>query len=438
MSTASRVPGRRFGPFRHRGYVAYWLAVAISSLGTWLAAVAGSIYVYQLTGSTFSVGVFNFAGFIPILLFSVWGGQISDRFDRRTIVWTTHAVSVAIAAVLAWLTITGSATELALIVAVFLLNALWALGKPSLLSLVPNIVPREDLPDAVALGSLAFMSGQIAGPLIAAAALAVSGPGLAFAINALTYVAPVVAMVVLARMGLAGRETAAVRTAAAGLTAQSGAGFVRRNTWVVGLLAGIVVTSTAMEIQRTVAPALASERLGVAESNAALLLAAQSVGSAISYLLFVPIRKYGWLRRSALIGLVVQAVGVVVAAAAPVLPVALAGFFLIGLGFAFCFPVLTAALQEATPDELRGRVMSYHQLALLGHRPVTALIIGTVAAVSLQGGMLIWLLLMPLGLFAIRTAWRRLPVSPPSASSTPSEAVPEVAVDAGAVPLAEG
>lgn len=429
MSAESRGIGRRFGPFRHRSYVTYWLAVAISSLGTWLAAVTGSIYVYQLTGSTFSVGVFNFAAFIPILLFSVWGGQISDRFDRRTVVWTTHAVSVAIAAVLAWLTIAGATTELTLIVAMFLLNALWALGKPSLLSLVPNIVPRDDLQDAVALGSLAFMSGQIAGPLIAAAALAVSGAGLAFAINAATYVAPVLAMVVLGRMGLAGRETAAVRKAAAGEAARSASSFVRRNTWVAGLLAGIVVTSTAMEIQRTVAPALASEKLGIAESNAGLLLAAQSIGSAISFLLFIPIRKYGWLRRSALIGLVFQAGGVVIAAGAPILPIALAGFWLIGLGFAMCFPVLTAALQEATPDQLRGRVMSYHQLALLGHRPVTALIIGSVATgVSLQAGMLIWLLIVPLGLFAIRTAWRRLPVQPPTV---------EVNLEAVQAPLTE-
>ena len=91
----------------------------------------------------------------------------------------------------------------------------------------------------------------------------------------------------------------------------------------------------------------------------------------------------------------------------------------------FCFPVLTAALQEATPDKLRGRIMSYHQLALLGHRPVTALIIGSVAAMSLQGGILIWLLIAPLGLFAVRSAWQRLPVEPESAAAEEAaEAVP--------------
>jgi MFS family permease len=433
VTTQQPAAGSRFGPFRHRAYVVYWLAVAISSLGTWLAAVAGSIYVYDLTGSTFSVGVFNFAGFVPILIFSVWGGQISDRFDRRTVVWTTHAASVAIAAVLAWVTITGTATELVLIATVFLLNMLWALGKPSLMSLIPNIVPREDLQDSVALASLAFMTGQIAGPLIAAGALAISGPGLAFAINALSYVAPIVAMFVLARMGLAGRETAIVRKAALA-AAGSGVTFVRKNTWVAGLLAGVVVTSMAMEIQRTVAPALASKQLGVAESNAALLLAFQSMGAAVSFLLFIPIRKSGRLRESAFVGLVLQGAGVVIGALATVFPIALAGFFLIGLGFALCMPVLTAALQEATPDNLRGRIMSYHQMALLGHRPITALIIGTVAAVSLQGGMLIWLLVLPLGLFAVRSAWRRLPVQPPP----PPAARSGVAADAVGVPLPEG
>lgn len=420
--------GGRFGPFRHRAYVAYWLGVAISSLGTWLSAVAGSIFVYQLTGSTIAVGIFNAASFVPILLFSVWGGQVSDRLDRRRVVLWSHAASMLIAAVLAAITIVGAATELTLIVAMFLLNTLWALGKPSLLALVPNIVPRDDLQDAVALGSLGFMSGQVVGPLIAAGAMAASGAGLAFAINALTYGAPVVAMIILGRMGLSGRE--AVSRTAVNPVARSGATFLRANLWAAALLFGVIVTSTAMEIQRTLAPALAVETLGVAESNAALLLFAQSVGSAISFLLFIPIRRGGWSRPAALVGISLQAVGVIVAALAPILAIAAAGFFLIGLGFAMCFPVLTAVLQEATPDDLRGRMMSYHQLALLGHRPVTALVIGLLATTfGLVVGTLAWLAFAPLGLLAIRAAWRRLPEHP-ATSAGDHELVAEIAPSA--------
>ena len=430
----SEVPptlGRRLGPFRHRSYGAYWLGVSVTSLGTWLQAVAGSIYVYQLSGSTFVVGVFNFAGFIPILLFSVWGGGLSDRFDRRHVVWTTHAASMAIALVLAALTILGAANVLILIVAMFLLNVLWALGKPSLLALVPNIVPREDLQDAVALTSLGFLSGQIVGPLIAAAAMAASGAGLAFAINALTYGAPIAAMVILRRLALGGRAVTPDGSAVADERGRSAGAFVRTNVWVTGLLAGIVVTSVAMEIQRTLAPGLVSEKLGIAESNAGLLVAAQSAGSAIALLLFVQIRKRGWSRRSAFVGLMTQAGGVLIAAIAPDLPIALVGFGLIGLGFALCFPVLTAALQGSTPDALRGRVMAFHQLALLGHRPVTALIVGGVATVfGLITAILIWLVLLPLGLLAIRTAWRRLPEEPPgrrAATAGPDDAATELA-----------
>ena len=140
----------------------------------------------------------------------------------------------------------------------------------------------------------------------------------------------------------------------------------------------------------------------------------QSIGSAISFLLFVPIRTRGWSRRSALVGIGLQAAGVVIAAFATSFPVAAAGFLFIGLGFAICFPVLTAALQEATPDDLRGRMMSYHQLALLGHRPITAFAVGALAAaLGLVVGTLAWLLFVPIGLLAIRTAWRMLPEPAP-------------------------
>ena len=174
----------RLGPFRHPAYAIYWTSGVVSNLGTWLQAVAGSIFIYQLTGSTLAVGVFNFAGFIPILLFSVWGGQLSDRFDRRWVVVLSHIASGLIAAVLAVLAIVGAAGAVHVVVVVFLLNVLWALGKPSLVSLIPNIVPHEDLQDAVGLNALQFIAGQIIGPLIAALVMATSGAGLAFTINA--------------------------------------------------------------------------------------------------------------------------------------------------------------------------------------------------------------------------------------------------------------
>jgi MFS family permease len=82
----------RLGPFRHGPFAIYWTGGFLSNVGTWLQTVAASVYVFQLTGSAFAVGILNFASFLPIFLFSILGGVIGDRFDRRTVVIVTHAV----------------------------------------------------------------------------------------------------------------------------------------------------------------------------------------------------------------------------------------------------------------------------------------------------------------------------------------------------------
>lgn len=405
-----RGSGTRLGPFRHPAYTIYWGGTFVSNLGTWLQAVAGSIFIYQLTSSSFAVGLFNFAGFVPLLLFSVWGGQISDRFDRRQVVIVTHAASLVIAAVLAVVTMAGAATEIHLITASFLLNTLWAIGKPSLVSLIPNIVPREDLQEAVGLNSLAFIGGQIVGPVVAAAVMAFSGAGLAFLINALSYLGPIASMLYLVRLGMAGPGTAAVRRARAAEAASiSAVAFIREHVWAPALLVGVVAVAAATEIQRTLAPGLVAEVLGAPESAAGLLVAAQSAGSAIALLLFVPIRRRGWSRRAALAGYVFQGAGILTVASTGSLVVAWAGVGLIGFGFSLCMPVLTAVLQEETPDGMRGRVMAFHQMAHLGNRPFTALFAGGIAgALGPRAGVLAGLVLVPVGIIALRAAWRAL------------------------------
>ncbi len=400
----------RLGPFRHPAYAIYWGGTFVTNLGTWLQAVAGSIFIYQLTSSSFAVGVFNFAGFVPLLLFSVWGGQISDRFDRRQVVVVTHAISFVVAVLLAVVTVAGLATEIHLIVASFLLNTLWAIGKPSYVSLIPNIVPREDLQEAVGLNSLAFIGGQIVGPVVAAGVMAFSGAGLAFFVNALTYGGPIIAMLYLVRVGLGGPGTAAVRRARAAEAASiSALTFIREHVWAPSLLVGVVAVAAVPEVQRTLAPGLVAEVLHAPESAAGLLIAAQSAGSAIALLLFVPIRRRGWSRRAALAGYVFQGAGILTVASTTSLVTAWVGVGLIGFGFSLCLPVLTAVLQEETPDALRGRVMALHQMAHLGNRPFTALLAGGIgSALGPQAGVLAGLALVPVGLIALRAAWRSL------------------------------
>ena len=403
---------RRLGPFRHRPFAVYWAGGLVSNMGSWLQTVAGSIFVYQLTGSALAVGLLNFAGFLPIFLFSIAGGVVSDRYDRRRIVVATHVLSGILAALLAVVTLAGLATEAHLIVVFFALNTTYAIAKPSIIAILPGLVPRDEVTDAVGLNTLQFILGQVSGPLIAAMLMATAGAGWAFLVNALTYLGPILSMLYLQRRGLGARVEAPAHTGEP--TRPAGVGtFVRRQPWVLALLAGIVTVSAPMEVIRTLSPAIVVEGLGQPDSAAGLVVAAQSLGSALALVVFVPLRRRGWSRRMGALGLLLQALGLIGTAMAPTLPVALGAVGLVGFGFSLCFPVLTGTLQLEVPDGLRGRVMAFHQTAHLGNRPITALLVGSLATIAgAQGAVAAAAVLAPIGLLVTRRAWRLLAARP--------------------------
>lgn len=405
----SRPGPSRLGPFRHRPFAVYWAGGLLSNLGSWLQAVAGSIFVYQITGSVFAVGLLNFAGYLPIFLFSIAGGIVSDRFDRRRIVIATHVLSGALAGGLAIITFAGLATELHLIVVFFALNTTYAIAKPSIIALLPGLVPRDEVSDAVGLNTLQFILGQVSGPIIAAVVLATAGAGWAFTINALTFLGPIASMAYLQRRGLGARVAAAAAPDGSPAPSLGAAAFVHEQRWVLALLAGIVSVSAPLEVIRTLSPAIVVEGLGQADSMAGLVVAAQSVGSALALGAFVPMRRRGWSQRMVATGLILQGVGLVGTAVAPTLPVALLTVGLVGFGFSLCFPVLTGTLQVEVPDALRGRVMAFHQTAHLGNRPITALLFAGIATlVGAQHAAIAGALLAPAGLYATRRAARTL------------------------------
>lgn len=405
------------GLFGRSPFAAYWGGGLLSNTGTWLQAVAASVYVYDRTGSALMVGVLNFATFLPVLLFSVTGGVLSDRYDRRAIVLVTHTVSIALSLALTFLVAAGVATEIHVIVLAFLLQSSGTIAKPSLTAMLPGLVPRPLLGEAVGLNTLQFLIGQLVGPLLAAVTLATAGPAWAFGLNAATYLGPIVAMLFLARLGLAGRGSAAERQAADG---RSGglAAYVRSQPWVLSVLAAVVATSAILEVVRTTAPVLVTQRLGAPSSDTGLIVAAQSVGSVLGVLAFVPLRRRGLSRPVAAGGLLLQAAGLVALSTATVLPAAAAGVMAIGMGFSLCFPVVTGTLQTEVPDAVRGRLMAVHQMAHLGNRPFTALLAGAIAAfLGVPAAFLAATLLVPLGLVAVRSAWRRLDAAAPPAAA---------------------
>ncbi len=383
----------------------YWTGGFLSNVGTWLQAVAGSVFVYDRTGSAFAVGVLNFATFLPIVLFSIAGGVISDRRDRRAIVIVTQVVSGILGLGLAVLTFAGAATEVHVIATAFALQTSWAIAKPALTAMLPALVRREDLTQAVGLNTLQFMTGQLVGPVLATVVLSTAGYAWAFAINAATYLAPIAAMLYLYRHELG----ASAQSADIASRGQSIPGYVRSQPWIAFALLAVVMTSAVTEVIRTTAPVLVTERLHGPSSDAGLVIAAQSVGYVAGIVMLTALRRRDVARQIASFGLVLEGCGLLVAAAATEMAVAAVGIIAIGMGFALCLPVVTAALQAEVPDRIRGRLMSFHQIALLGNRPFTALAAGALAAsFGVPIACLAATVLVPIGLLAVRAAWRNL------------------------------
>src|SRR5437867_4625460 len=381
MKSASFVGARRrLGLFGQAPFAVYWIGGFLSNVGTWLQAVAGSVFVYDRTGSAFAVGILHFATFLPILVFSLPGGVISARLDRRAVVILTQLISLVLGLALALLTFAGAATEVHVIVTAFALQTSWSIAKPALTAMLPALVRRDDLAQAVGLNTLQFMAGQLVGPVLATLVLATGGYAWAFAINAATFLAPIAAMAYLYRRRLGGTVVAGL--AGASRSRQSITAYVRSQPWISFVLIAVVMTSSISEVIRTTAPVLVTERLGAPSSDAGLVIAAQGLGYVGGILVLTLLRRRDVARTIASFGLVLQACGLLVASAATAMPVAAVGIVAIGMGFALCLPVVTAALQSEVPDHVRGRLMSFHHIALRGNRPFTALAAAALPAAS--------------------------------------------------------
>ena len=159
-------------------------------------------------------------------------------------------------------------------------------------------------------------------------------------------------MLYLRHVGLGDHATThKERSAAGGVSTQNVFSYIKEHRWIAYLLIAVVVTSAGMEVVRTIAPALVAEQLHLPESEAGFIIAAQSAGSAIGVLLFVPLRRRGLTRRVAVFALGIQALGLLGTAVSTSLLMAMISVSLVGCGFSLCFPSLTGSLQLGVPRE---------------------------------------------------------------------------------------
>ena len=183
-----------FAAMRHRNFQLYFGGQLISNIGTWMQIIAQGWVVYQLGHSELILGMVSFASAIPVLIASPWAGVIVDRMPRRKLLMMTQSGAMLLAFVMAALTFANAIREWHVIILAALLGVVSAFDAPARQAFVPDMVGKDDLPNAIALNSMMFNSARVIGPAMAGLALALFGAAWCFTINGISFLAVLVGL----------------------------------------------------------------------------------------------------------------------------------------------------------------------------------------------------------------------------------------------------
>ena len=375
--------GRVAGALTHRDFRLVWFAALGSTIGTWMQKFAQSLLVLDLTNSNFYLGLDDFLSQLPILLFILIGGVVADRSDRRRLLTGSQLVQAFSAFSLAALVFWDRITIWHVLTLSFVSGLGQAFGGPAYQSLLPSLVPRRDLPNAIALNSTQFNLSRILGPMGGSAVLIALGTAACFFLNGLSFFFVVVALMMISAPAPI-PQTGPRRDIMTDL--RHGLSYVRSQRLIVTLIVLVVISMFLSMPIVTFLPTYARNVLaaggGTAETRLFYLMGCQGLGAITAALLIGTVGGRFQHMGRILLGVQLTMGLIIVAFGAFTTP--LASYILIffgGMAFMAAFSMSFSIVQLAVPEELRGRVVSIYMVALRGGGPLGALVSGYFADV---------------------------------------------------------
>jgi len=343
-----------------------WLAAFSSAVGTWMQRLAQQWLILSLTGSAFFLGLDIFLAELPLLLFTLIGGVIADRHDRRHLLMGSQAVQMACA-----LTLTAivffDVTRVRYILALSFISGLaQAFGGPAFQSLIPSLVPRQHLPNAVALNSIQFNLAQAIGPAIGGAVLVAFGMAACFGLNGLSF------LVVIVVLGLMRVPPPAPTTRERILTElRSGLSYVQHGGALLALtVLAFATTSLALPV-RAFLPVFADDA-----AHLSRMMTMLGSGAVAGALIVAWLGTFKHMGRTLLLAQVMFGGLVAAFALLPITGLSYVLLFLWGTALLIIFSLTNSLVQLAVPDALRGRVISIYLMAFRGGMPLGSLVSG--------------------------------------------------------------
>jgi len=366
---------RTFAALQFPNYRLWFTGQLISLFGTWMQSTAQGFLIFELTGSPAYLGYVGFAAGIPTWLFTLYGGVIADRLSRRRLLLITQTIMMILAIILALLTFTHQVEAWHIILLAFFLGCANAFDAPARQAFVTDLVDHPNLTNAIALNSTMFNAGTVLGPALAGLTYAAFGPQWCFTINAISFLAVIVALL---RMDIppviqVDRSDSVVADARKGLR------YVVNHPIIRLLVLNMGIVSLFGLGFITLMPAWAVNVLNGDATTNGFMLSARGLGALAGALMIASFGQFHAKGRLLSIGSFVLPISLLIFSTLRQLPISLLILFSIGWGFMVMANMSNALVQTHVIDALRGRVMSIYTLIFFGLMPIGALINGTIA-----------------------------------------------------------
>ncbi len=391
---------RMLAAFTYRDFRVQWIGACSSAIGTWMQIVAQNWLVLSLTGSAFYLGLDAFLQQLPIILFTLIGGVFADRYDKRKTLLMSQYIQMATSGTLAVLMYLHVVQIWHILTLSFITGCAQSFGGPAYQSLLPMLVDKKDLPNAVALNSIQFNLARVLGPLLFAATLAgfikwgynePQAMNAAFALNSASFL-----IVVYTLMSLHVKHVPPTETKKMKEELKGGLHYVQHHGSLVALIVLAATTTFLGFAILTFLPAFAQKVFNADASTYSRLMAFSGAGSICGALIVAWLGKFPRMGLTALLMQAIYGLLIFAFSTSTVLWVSSLLLFFTGAALMMVFSTVTSLVQLIAPDNMRGRVMSIYMVAFRGGMPLGSLVsgffaqrIGTPQVIAINGVLLV-------------------------------------------------
>ncbi|MBZ5620226.1 MAG: MFS transporter [Acidobacteriia bacterium] len=363
---------RVFKAFHYRDFRLMWMGACASAIGTWMQMFAQGWLIWQLSHSARLLALDPILQAIPIFLFSLVGGVLADRFERRHMLIFSQCVQMSCALLLTVLVGLHVVKVWHFLSCSFVAGFAQAFGGPAYSALIPTLVPKEDMPNAIALNSIQFNAAVMVGPALGGWALHTLGDTACFALNTLSFLFPIVSLLMLHIRFLPEKTGESILG-----SMKQGIHFIRQQGAMQGLIVlGFCMTALGIPM-RTFLPVFADRVFHQGSGTFAMFLSMSGMGSVVGALAVAGLGNVRHKGRIALAMLMCLGAGMSGFALSRSVPLSCAMLFFSGAAMMGVFAMVSSLVQLVVTNQMRGRVMSVYNLTFRGGMPVGNLIAGS-------------------------------------------------------------